>query len=164
MWHSTTPPMKPMTNDKIYYFLPFWDDKPCLYIRSFFQDHRRRLYNSNAIAAIALKLEEGLSEVSSLMEEEDGSAERRLKEVLEEMMSGCGQYLSIARASSAASTGGRTKLDKERMRLCQREIVSGVGYIDKTPSRQHFPVSLYVVLRSISAPVEKFPWNSSSEV
>ncbi|XP_069993363.1 otoferlin-like isoform X1 [Penaeus vannamei] len=122
MWHSTTPPMKPMTNDKIYYFLPFWDDKPCLYIRSFFQDHRRRLYNSNAIAGIATKLEEGLSEVSGLMEEEDGSAERRLKEVLEELVSGCGQYLSIARASSAASTGGRTKLDKERMRLCQREI------------------------------------------
>ncbi|XP_047477393.1 LOW QUALITY PROTEIN: otoferlin-like [Penaeus chinensis] len=53
---------------------------------------------------------------------EKKSAERRLKEALEEMVSGCGQYLSIARASSAASTGGRTKLDKERMRLCQREI------------------------------------------
>ncbi|XP_064096144.1 otoferlin-like isoform X4 [Macrobrachium nipponense] len=122
MWQSTTPPMKPMTNDKTYYFLPFWDDKPCLYVRSFFQDHRRRLFNSNVIAAIAIKLEEGLSEVSSLLEEDDGSAERRLREVLEELVTACGQYLSLARAASAGSTGGRTKLDKERMRLCQREI------------------------------------------
>lgn len=51
-----TPPAKPMTNDKLYYFLPFWDDKPCLYVRTPFQDHRRRLYNSNIIDGIAVKL------------------------------------------------------------------------------------------------------------
>ncbi|XP_069175829.1 otoferlin isoform X3 [Procambarus clarkii] len=122
MWQSTTPPAKPMTNDKTYYFLPFWDDKPCLYVRAFFQDHRRRLYNSNFIDGIAAKLEEGLSEVSSLLEEEDGSAEQRLKEVLEELVSGCGHYMSLARGYSSGSSGGRTKLDKERMRLCQREM------------------------------------------
>ncbi|XP_042243483.1 otoferlin-like isoform X3 [Homarus americanus] len=122
MWQSTTPPAKPMTNDKVYYFLPFWDDKPCLYVRSFFQDHRRRLYNSNVINAIAAKLEEGLSEVLSLLEEEDGSPERRLKEVMEELMTGCGHYLSLARAYTSNASGARTKLDKERMRLCQKEI------------------------------------------
>ena len=56
MWQSTTPPMKPLSNDKTYYYLPFWDDKPCLYVRSYWQDHRRRLYNSNALATIADKL------------------------------------------------------------------------------------------------------------
>lgn len=59
MWQSTTPPAKPMTNDKIYYFLPFWDDKPCLYVRTVFQDHRRRLYNANVIDGIATKLVRG---------------------------------------------------------------------------------------------------------
>ncbi|KAK4312408.1 hypothetical protein Pmani_016177 [Petrolisthes manimaculis] len=122
MWQSTTPPAKPMTNDKIYYFLPFWDDKPCLYVRTVFQDHRRRLFNSNIIDGIATKLEEGLGEVSALLDEEDGSAERKLREVLEELVSACGRYLSLARAAAAASTPGRTKLDKERLRLCQREI------------------------------------------
>lgn len=70
--------------------------------------------------------EEGLGEVWSLMEEEDGSAERRLREVLEELVAACGQYLTLARGSSSSTTSsaGRTKLDKERMRLCQREIVS----------------------------------------
>jgi len=33
-WQSTTPASKPMTHDKIYYFLPYWDDKPCLHVRS----------------------------------------------------------------------------------------------------------------------------------
>ncbi|KAK8745032.1 hypothetical protein OTU49_000411, partial [Cherax quadricarinatus] len=97
MWQSTTPPAKPMTNDKVYYFLPFWDDKPCLYVRAFFQDHRRRLYHSNVIDSITTKLEEGLSEVSSLLEEEDENAEPRLREVLEELMAGCGQYMNLAR-------------------------------------------------------------------
>ncbi|XP_076068132.1 otoferlin-like isoform X2 [Oratosquilla oratoria] len=122
MWQSTTPPMKPMTNDRIYYFLPYWDDKPCLYVRSSWQDHRRRLYNSNIIHRIAEKLEEGLSEVQNQLDEEDGSAEKRLREVLEELVSACGQYVSLSRASSAGSSGGRTKLDKERIKLCQREI------------------------------------------
>lgn len=66
--------------------------------------------------------EEGLGEVSSLLEEEDGSAERRLREVLEELVAGCTNYLSLSRAATA--NAGRTKLDKERQRLCQREIVS----------------------------------------
>ncbi|KAK7066884.1 Protein kinase C conserved region 2 (CalB) [Halocaridina rubra] len=122
MWQSTTPPMRPMTNDKTYYFLPFWDDKPCLYVRSFFQDHRRRLLNSNVIAAIAHRLEEGLSEVYTMLEDDDSAAEKKLRETLEELVSSCGQYLNLARAASAGSSGGKTKLDKERMRLCQREI------------------------------------------
>lgn len=33
-WHSTTPSMKPLSHDRLYYFLPIWDDKPCLYIRA----------------------------------------------------------------------------------------------------------------------------------
>lgn len=55
-WQSTTTPTKPMTHDKIYYFLPYWDNKPCMHIRSVWSDYRRRMYNSNIIAKIAEKL------------------------------------------------------------------------------------------------------------
>lgn len=55
-WQSTTPPTKPMTHDKIYYFLPYWDDKPSLHVRSIWPDYRRRMYNSNIIGKIADKL------------------------------------------------------------------------------------------------------------
>ena len=30
-WHSTTPPIKPLSHDRLYYFLPIWDDKVTLY-------------------------------------------------------------------------------------------------------------------------------------
>jgi len=55
-WQSTTPSNKPMTHDKIYYFLPYWDDKPCLHVRSIWPDYRRRMYNSNIISKIVDKL------------------------------------------------------------------------------------------------------------
>lgn len=55
-WQSTTPSCKPMTHDKIYYFLPYWDDKPCLHVRSIWPDYRRRMYNSNIISKISDKL------------------------------------------------------------------------------------------------------------
>lgn len=55
-WQSTTPSSKPMTHDKIYYFLPYWDDKPSLHVRSIWPDYRRRMYNSNIIGKIVDKL------------------------------------------------------------------------------------------------------------
>ena len=58
-WQSTTPASKPMTHDKIYYFLPYWDDKPCLHVRSIWPDYRRRMYNSNIIGKIVDKLVSG---------------------------------------------------------------------------------------------------------
>jgi hypothetical protein len=36
--------------------LPYWDEKPTVYIRSTFPDHRKRMYNSNAIGRIADKV------------------------------------------------------------------------------------------------------------
>jgi hypothetical protein len=55
-WQSAISPAKPMTNDHIYYFLPYWDDKPCMHVRSVWPDYRRRMYNSNIIARIVDKL------------------------------------------------------------------------------------------------------------
>lgn len=55
-WHSTTNPAKPMTHDRLYYYLPYWDDKPCVHVRSIWPDYRRRMYNSNMIGKIFDKL------------------------------------------------------------------------------------------------------------
>lgn len=51
-WQSTTTPAKPMTHDRLYCFLPYWDNKPCMHIRSVWPDYRKRMYNSNIIARI----------------------------------------------------------------------------------------------------------------
>ena len=62
-WRSSTPPCKPLSHDRLYYFLPIWDEKPGLYIRLLQPDHRRRMYLSNALARLGDTLEEGLQEV-----------------------------------------------------------------------------------------------------
>ncbi|GLV33991.1 misfire [Carabus blaptoides fortunei] len=120
-WQSTTPPTKPMTHDRQYYFLPYWDNKPCMHVRSVWPDHRRRMYNSNIIAKISDKLEEGLAETHTLLEAED-TADTHLRHVLEELSVSCTKYVQLNKSNSCGPGAGRTKLDKERMKLCQREI------------------------------------------
>ncbi|GFS98807.1 otoferlin, partial [Nephila pilipes] len=53
---STTDPLKPTSKDRQYYYLPYGDNKPCVWVRSIWQDHRRRMYNSNVLAKIGDKL------------------------------------------------------------------------------------------------------------
>ena len=55
-WQSTTPPLKPTTRDRIYYHLPFYEEKPCVYVKEMFEDHRRRMYNTNILEKIGEKL------------------------------------------------------------------------------------------------------------
>uniref|UniRef100_A0A9J8CL01 Otoferlin n=1 Tax=Cyprinus carpio carpio TaxID=630221 RepID=A0A9J8CL01_CYPCA len=52
----STPPMKPVITDRNYFHLPYFEKKPCIYIKSWWQDQRRRLYNSNIMDKIADKL------------------------------------------------------------------------------------------------------------
>ncbi|XP_077275643.1 otoferlin isoform X2 [Temnothorax americanus] len=127
-WQSTTPASKPMTHDKIYYFLPYWDDKPCLHVRSIWPDYRRRMYNSNIIGKIVDKLEEGLSEVQSHLE--DSTCEKLLKSTLEELSANCNRYVSISKSSVTGPGVGKTKLDKERAKLCQREV-ENIGILSR---------------------------------
>ncbi|CAB4068037.1 OTOF [Lepeophtheirus salmonis] len=109
-WQSTTPSLKPQTHDRLYYYLPYWDDKPTTYIRSVFPDHRKRMYNSNAISKIADKLEENLREVHNMIEMEDPS---------------CTKYGNLCRSTnSSLSNQGRTRLDRERSKLCINELES----------------------------------------
>uniref|UniRef100_A0AAR5QCF9 C2 domain-containing protein n=2 Tax=Dendroctonus ponderosae TaxID=77166 RepID=A0AAR5QCF9_DENPD len=121
-WQSTTSPSKPMTHDKIYYFLPYWDNKPCMHIRSVWPDYRRRLYNANIIGKVAEKLEDGLDEVNTAAETDDPEAESKLKQVLDDLSTSCAKYITISKSSTSGPGTGKTKLDKERLKLCQREI------------------------------------------
>ncbi|ERL89507.1 hypothetical protein D910_06873 [Dendroctonus ponderosae] len=121
-WQSTTSPSKPMTHDKIYYFLPYWDNKPCMHIRSVWPDYRRRLYNANIIGKVAEKLEDGLDEVNTAAETDDPEAESKLKQVLDDLSTSCAKYITISKSSTTGPGTEKTKLDKERLKLCQREI------------------------------------------
>ena len=54
--HPLTPPVRPVTNDRQYYHIPWEDSKPCTHIKFTWQDHRRRLYNSNVLLKICERL------------------------------------------------------------------------------------------------------------
>lgn len=59
-----------------------------------------------------------------LIEEEDIKAEVRLRSTLEDLAAACLRYQNITKANSLGAGSGKTKLDKERTKLCLREIVS----------------------------------------
>ncbi|XP_058469616.1 otoferlin isoform X6 [Solea solea] len=119
---STTPPMKPVITDRNYFHLPYFEKKPCIYIKSWWQDQRRRLYNSNMMDKIADKLEEGLNDVQEVIKTEKAFPERRLRGVLEELSVGCSRFVTLANKDIGQS--GRTKLDRERLKSCMREMDS----------------------------------------
>ncbi|CAG03622.1 unnamed protein product, partial [Tetraodon nigroviridis] len=117
---SSTPLMKPVITDRNYFHLPYFEKKPCVYIRSWWQDQRRRLYNSNMMDGIADKLEEGLNDVQEIIKTEKAFPERRLRGVLEELSLGCSQFVALA--NKDVNLAGRTKLDRERLKTCMREL------------------------------------------
>jgi otoferlin len=84
----------------------------------------RRMYNSNILSKLTEKMEIGLSETSHLIDQEDVKAEVRLRNCLEELASDCQNYIQLTKASITGPGTGKTKLDKERIKLCQREIES----------------------------------------
>ncbi|XP_028970511.2 otoferlin isoform X3 [Esox lucius] len=119
---SSTPPMKPVITDRNYFHLPYFEKKPCIYIKSWWQDQRRRLYNSNIMDKMADKLEEGLNDVQEIFKTEKAFPERRLRGVLEELSTSCIRFVTLANKDQHQA--GRTKLDKERLKSCMREMES----------------------------------------
>ncbi|KAM9635641.1 otoferlin isoform 2-T2 [Trichechus inunguis] len=119
---SSTPPMRPQITDRNYFHLPYLERKPCIYIKSWWPDQRRRLYNANIMDHIADKLEEGLNDVQEMIKTEKSYSERRLRGVLEELSCGCYRFLSLADKDQGHSS--RTKLDRERLKSCMRELES----------------------------------------
>ncbi|GAB1297252.1 Otoferlin [Apodemus speciosus] len=119
---SSTPPMRPQITDRNYFHLPYLDRKPCIYIKSWWPDQRRRLYNANIMDHIADKLEEGLNDVQEMIKTEKSYPERRLRGVLEELSCGCHRFLSLSDKDQGHSS--RTRLDRERLKSCMRELES----------------------------------------
>ncbi|XP_020629755.1 otoferlin-like isoform X2 [Orbicella faveolata] len=122
--HPLTPPVRPVTNDRQYYHIPWEDSKPCTHIKLTWQDHRRRLYNSNVLLKICERLEDGLTDCLERVKMDLPNTYRWLSRVLAELINGCNQYLNLVKSMPTASHVGRTKLDKERLKLCQYEVES----------------------------------------
>uniref|UniRef100_F6VBD0 C2 domain-containing protein n=1 Tax=Ciona intestinalis TaxID=7719 RepID=F6VBD0_CIOIN len=116
-----TLPVKPLTHDKYYYHMPFFEQKPCVYLTSYWHDHKRRLYNSNIMHRVADKLDEGLQDVQEMIKTGHERPDRRLRGVAEELINGCASYTRLVKGTGGMGAG-RTRLDRERNKLCLREV------------------------------------------
>ncbi|XP_059683156.1 fer-1-like protein 4 [Gavia stellata] len=111
---------EPMDYDRSYSCLPMTHEKPCVYVRSYWEDHTWRLCISNWIVKLAERLEQGLDDVEKLMRRPKAKAEERLREVLEEFVAGCRQYsLSTERKTMAHPNN----LDRCRTKYLMRNII-----------------------------------------
>uniref|UniRef100_F6VBE4 C2 domain-containing protein n=1 Tax=Ciona intestinalis TaxID=7719 RepID=F6VBE4_CIOIN len=113
--------VKPLTHDKYYYHMPFFEQKPCVYLTSYWHDHKRRLYNSNIMHRVADKLDEGLQDVQEMIKTGHERPDRRLRGVAEELINGCASYTRLVKGTGGMGAG-RTRLDRERNKLCLREV------------------------------------------
>uniref|UniRef100_A0A6Q2ZM85 C2 domain-containing protein n=1 Tax=Esox lucius TaxID=8010 RepID=A0A6Q2ZM85_ESOLU len=66
--------------------------------------------------------EEGLNDVQEIFKTEKAFPERRLRGVLEELSTSCIRFVTLANKDQHQA--GRTKLDKERLKSCMREMES----------------------------------------
>ena len=112
---------------RFYHYIPYEETKPILWVKALFEDHRKRMYTTNMITKVGDRLEDGLADVNEMMRQERPFPERRLRGVLEELASACSRYGTLTSGKSGGGgQAGRTKLDKERFKLAQREVVSGL--------------------------------------
>ena len=112
---------------RCYFYIPFDEHKPLLWVKAVFEDHRKRMYNTNLIEKIVAKAEDDLSGVSEMIKQEKPFTEKHLQVVLEDLATSCSKYLSLTKgkAGGGGSQPGRNKLDKERSRMCHHEMVRG---------------------------------------
>ena len=72
--------------------------------------------------------DEGIADVNELIQLEKRCPEQRLREVLDELSAACSRYVTVSRQVKGRGTtvplAGRTRLDVERLKMCQREMAS----------------------------------------
>ncbi|XP_013396113.1 otoferlin-like [Lingula anatina] len=118
---NQTPPMKPHSRGKNYYHIPFHEKKPCLYAKTRFEDQRQRLQRTNVLNAMVESLEDELKEVQHLLDHEEPGG-KRMRRALSHFANSCSQFCNSIHGQAARATSGKTKLDKERLKMLERKI------------------------------------------
>ncbi|XP_072323171.1 fer-1-like protein 6 [Scyliorhinus torazame] len=118
----TTTPEKPLLTDgnRNYYYLPFNNKKPCVYVKSQWEDQIFRLHSSNFLDKIADRLEEGLEEIKEYMKVSDSRMDKKMKDVLKEFIARCRHFSAFA--ETKLERVDQTALDKKRLITCRVEL------------------------------------------
>ncbi|XP_069776592.1 fer-1-like protein 6 isoform X1 [Narcine bancroftii] len=113
-------PMKPLITEgnRNYYYLPFNNKKPCVFVKSFWEDQTFRLHISNFLDRIADRLEERLEEIKECMKGSDARMEKKTKDVLNEFIDRCRHFATFGKMDGRH----QTELDKKRLMMCRLEL------------------------------------------
>ncbi|XP_043565934.1 fer-1-like protein 4 [Chiloscyllium plagiosum] len=120
--NSITPPTKAEYTefDRSYCCIPYLYEKPCVYVWSSWEDYSWRLYNSNLLAKIAERLEDGLDEVAHMIKRPKSEAHIQLQQILNEFVAGCRQYHIYAEKKT---TSRPNNLDRCRIKSLKHNII-----------------------------------------
>ncbi|XP_024943161.1 otoferlin [Cephus cinctus] len=121
-FNSNTVPRGTATMDKKYNYLPLGENKPCMYVKSWWPNLEWRIMNSNNLRHIATILENQLEIIESLIAVENPKAYVNYNDTIEELKEECMEYLHLLDTGVYDENGGTTKLDRHRVNLCRREI------------------------------------------
>uniref|UniRef100_A0A672H7A8 Otoferlin n=1 Tax=Salarias fasciatus TaxID=181472 RepID=A0A672H7A8_SALFA len=114
---SSTPLMRPVITDRNYFHLPYFEKKPCVYIKSWWQDQRRRLYNSNMMDKIADKLVNEAKHFDTPLVNASVLC----------FFLYCSRFVALA--NKDVNQAGRTKLDRERLNALYKNTI-GDSWMD----------------------------------
>ncbi|XP_047135991.1 otoferlin isoform X1 [Hydra vulgaris] len=120
--HSLTIPCRAISSDRQYYYLPYEDTKPCLHIKFIWQDHRQRLYLSNMLYKIYETLSDNLDDIHERVKMDINDTYKFLQRCLQELIQQSQHFISTASGKIGGISIGRTKLDRERNKLCVTEM------------------------------------------
>uniref|UniRef100_A0A3Q3WWF6 Otoferlin n=1 Tax=Mola mola TaxID=94237 RepID=A0A3Q3WWF6_MOLML len=113
---SSTPLMKPVITDRSGSTDPYCKQQKTFTLHSSYPKEHFQLESNNSMC------EEGLNDVHEIIKTEKAFPERRLRGVLEALSVGCSRFVTLA--NKDVSLAGRTKLDRERLKSCMREMDS----------------------------------------
>lgn len=120
--HSLSQQCKAISADRQYYHLPYDDTKPCLHIKFSWQDHRRRLFLSNMLNKLLEALSDSLDDIHERVKMDLDDTYKHLQRCLHEIIQHSQHFISIADGRISGSTIGKSKLDRERNKLCLSEV------------------------------------------
>ncbi|KAF7258644.1 hypothetical protein EG68_04847 [Paragonimus skrjabini miyazakii] len=119
--YSTTEPMLPRTEDKEYYFLDYGPRKPCMYLISYFEDHRDRMCIPNILEKLYFFLEYGIKRFRFLVIRRQ---ERNARQYFRQLMRRLSKRINhvIQDVEGCRCTAMRTKLDIQYTKRIRRDL------------------------------------------
>ena len=84
---SRTPSSNPVYDGNHYYYLPWFDSKPCVQVESHWEDNTYRIGSLNILRSICQQLEAGLNKCRAIMDEKKPSLlEQKMKSTVIETL------------------------------------------------------------------------------